>query len=88
MVILVAALLLTREPMTLYRGPVSLTIGDQNAIKSCRWSSSFTLSAVLRRVAIERILERAGGKRLLGGRFGAARGQIEHDGLGPDRDDT
>jgi hypothetical protein len=29
------------------QGPVSLTIGDQNAIKSCRWSSSFYLHAVL-----------------------------------------
>ena len=29
------------------QGPVSLTIGDQNAIKSCRWSSDFYLSAVL-----------------------------------------
>jgi len=26
---------------------VSLTIGDQNAIKSCRWNSDFYLSAVL-----------------------------------------
>ena len=26
---------------------MSLTIGDQNAIKSCRWSSSFYLHAVL-----------------------------------------
>ena len=26
---------------------VSLTIGDQNAIKSCRWSSRFYLSAVV-----------------------------------------
>jgi hypothetical protein len=30
------------------QGPVSLTIGAQNAIKSCRWSSDFYLSAVLR----------------------------------------
>jgi len=28
------------------QGPVSLTIGDQNAIKSCRWNSDFYLSAV------------------------------------------
>ena len=26
---------------------MSLTIGDQNSIKSCRWSSNFYLSAVL-----------------------------------------
>jgi hypothetical protein len=32
----------------LYRGPVSLTIGDQNAIKSCRWSSDFYLPPVVR----------------------------------------
>jgi hypothetical protein len=31
------------------QGPVSLTIGGQNAIKSCRWSSSFYLHAVLRK---------------------------------------
>ena len=31
------------------QGPVSLTIGDQNAIKSCRWNSDFYLSAVLNR---------------------------------------
>ena len=29
------------------QGPVSLTIGAQNAIKSCRWSSSFYAPAVL-----------------------------------------
>jgi hypothetical protein len=29
------------------QGPVSLTIGAQNAIKSCRWSSDFCLILVL-----------------------------------------
>jgi len=29
------------------QGPVSLTVGDQNAIKSCRWNSDFYLSAVV-----------------------------------------
>ena len=37
------------EPLRMrYTGScVSLTIGDQNAIKSCRWSSNFYLIAVL-----------------------------------------
>jgi hypothetical protein len=29
------------------QAPVSLTIGDQNAIKSCRWSSDFYLLSVV-----------------------------------------
>ena len=33
------------------QGPVSLTIGAQNAIKSCRWSSSFYAPAVIRGTA-------------------------------------
>ena len=36
-----------RGPGRSIQGPVSLTIGDQNAIKSCRWSSSFYLHAVV-----------------------------------------
>ena len=44
----------SREPLRMHyiQIPVSLTIGVQNAIESCRWSSIFYLPAVVSLVRI------------------------------------